>query len=187
MKPPTSGPTAAAIAAAAPTSAYARRCMAPSKLPWISDCIAGRSSDAPSPPTTAQKITIGSEALRERHRERADRVPEQAEHVGALAADQVADLAADQDERSRDERLERDRRLHAARGRVEVVHDGRDRHVHQRRVDDEHEHRHREQDREQMVAFRLLGSGSPSRCHAGSRPSTRLCAVLRGERPVSPI
>jgi hypothetical protein len=33
------------------------------------------------------------------------------------------------------------------RSRVEVPHDGRDRDVHQRRVDDEHEHRHREQDR----------------------------------------
>ena len=60
MKPPTSGPIAAAIAAAAPTSAYARRCIAPSKLPWISDCIDGSRSDAPSPPTTAQKMTIGS-------------------------------------------------------------------------------------------------------------------------------
>ena len=60
MKPPSSGPTAAAIAAAAPTSAYARRCIGPWKLPWISDCIAGRSSDAPSPPMTAQKMTIGS-------------------------------------------------------------------------------------------------------------------------------
>src|SRR5438270_494232 len=42
MKPPSSGPTAAAIPAAAPTSAYACFCAAPSKLPWMSDCIAGR-------------------------------------------------------------------------------------------------------------------------------------------------
>ena len=55
MNPPSSGPTAAAMAAAAPTSAYACFCAAPSKLPWISDCIAGSSSDAPSPPMTAQK------------------------------------------------------------------------------------------------------------------------------------
>jgi hypothetical protein len=27
-------------------------------LPWISDCIAGSSSDAPSPPTIAQNTTI---------------------------------------------------------------------------------------------------------------------------------
>ena len=60
MKPPRSGPTAAAIAAAAPTRAYVRRCAAPWKLPWISDCIAGSSSEAPRPPTMAQKMTIGS-------------------------------------------------------------------------------------------------------------------------------
>ena len=56
MKPPISGPTAAAIAAAAPTSAYTLRWAAPSKLPWISDCMPGSSSEAPSPPTTAQKM-----------------------------------------------------------------------------------------------------------------------------------
>ena len=56
MKPPSSGPTAAAIPAAAPTSAYACFCAAPSKLPWTSDCIAGRSSEAPRPPMIAQKM-----------------------------------------------------------------------------------------------------------------------------------
>ena len=60
MKPPSSGPTAAAIAADAPTSAYAFFCAAPSKLPWMSDCIAGSSSDAPSPPMIAQKMMTGS-------------------------------------------------------------------------------------------------------------------------------
>ncbi len=60
MKPPSRGPTAAAIAAAAPTSAYAFRCIAPSKFPWMSDCIAGRRREAPRPPMIAQKITIGS-------------------------------------------------------------------------------------------------------------------------------
>lgn len=60
MKPPSNGPTAAAIAAAAPTSAYARRCIAPSKFPWISACIDGSRSAAPRPPTIAQKTTIGS-------------------------------------------------------------------------------------------------------------------------------
>jgi hypothetical protein len=57
-KPPSSGPTAAAIAAEAPTSAYAFLRAAPSKFPWMSDCIAGSSSDAPSPPMIAQRITI---------------------------------------------------------------------------------------------------------------------------------
>ena len=50
----------AAIAAAAPTSAYAFFCIAPWKLPWIRDCIDGRSSDAPNPPMIAQKMMIGS-------------------------------------------------------------------------------------------------------------------------------
>ena len=39
--PPISGPTAAPTAAAAPTSAYVFFIAAPSKLPWINDCIAG--------------------------------------------------------------------------------------------------------------------------------------------------
>ena len=60
MKPPISGPTAAAIAAAAPTSAYVAFWAAPSKLPWMSDCIAGSRSDAPRPPMTAQKMKIGT-------------------------------------------------------------------------------------------------------------------------------
>ena len=98
------------------------------------------------------------EALRERHRQRSGRVAEQAEDVRALAAEEVADLAADQDEGRRDECFQRDRGLHAAGGRVEVVDDRRDRHVHQRRVDHEHEHRHREQDRDQLVAARFRGS-----------------------------
>jgi hypothetical protein len=58
-KPPSSGPTAAAIAAEAPTSAYAFRCIGPLKFPWISDCIDGSKSDAPSPPMTAQQMMIG--------------------------------------------------------------------------------------------------------------------------------
>ena len=58
MRPPSSGPTAAAIAAAAPTRAYTRFWAAPSKLPWMRDCMAGSRSDAPSPPITAQKMMI---------------------------------------------------------------------------------------------------------------------------------
>ena len=57
-KPPSNGPTAAATPEAAPTSAYAFVCAAPVKLPWISACIDGSSSDAPSPPMTAQKMMI---------------------------------------------------------------------------------------------------------------------------------
>jgi len=60
MNPPSSGPTAAAIAAAAPTSAYTFFCAAPSKFPWIRDCMAGSSSEAPSPPTIAQNTMIAA-------------------------------------------------------------------------------------------------------------------------------
>ena len=38
--------------------AYACRWEAPVKLPWISDCIAGRSREAPRPPVSAQKMMM---------------------------------------------------------------------------------------------------------------------------------
>ena len=94
----------------------------------------------------AQKTMIVVQVLGECHRRSPDGVGEQSQHVGALASDEVADLAADQDERGRDQRLDRDRRLDTAHGRVEVVYHRGDRHVHERRVDDEHEHRHCQQD-----------------------------------------
>ena len=99
------------------------------------------------------------DALSEGHRQGARRVPAETDDVGAFAADQVADLAADQDERRRHQRFERDRRLDGADGGVQVVDHGRDRHVHQRRVEHEHEHRHREQDGERAVERDLLGRG----------------------------
>ena len=110
------------------------------------------------------------QALRQRHRQRADRVGQQPQHVRPLAPDQVADLAADQDECRRDQRLQRDRRLHPADGRVQVLHHRRDRHVHQRGVDHQHEHRHRQQDGEPLVAGLLLGDAG-RRVH----PMKRLC------------
>jgi hypothetical protein len=109
--------------------------------------MAGSRSEAPRPPTIAQDDDR-EEALGKGHRKRATRVPEEAEDIGALPPDQVPDPASDQDERGRDERLERNRGLHPARRRVEVANDGRDRDVHHRRVDDEDEHRHRQQDGE---------------------------------------
>ena len=57
-KPPSKGPIDAPTAAAAPTKAYVLFMTAPSKLPWMSDCIAGSSREAPRPPMIAQKITI---------------------------------------------------------------------------------------------------------------------------------
>ena len=49
---------AVAMAADAPTKAYARSRSAPSKLPWTSDCMDGSSSAAPIPPMSAQKTMI---------------------------------------------------------------------------------------------------------------------------------
>ena len=46
------------MAADAPTIAYACFCAAPVKLPWISDCMAGSSNEAPSPPMIAQKMMM---------------------------------------------------------------------------------------------------------------------------------
>jgi hypothetical protein len=51
-------------------------------------------------------------------------VTEQAEDVRALATDEIADLASDQDEGGRNQRLEGDCSLDAAYRRVEVVHHG---------------------------------------------------------------
>ena len=64
------------------------------------------------------------------------------------------------------------RRLDAAQGGVQVVHDRCDRHVHERRVDDQHEHRHRDQDGEPGAAGRL------GRFHCDRRPDHRLRATL---------
>ena len=118
MKPPMSGPTAAAIAAAAPTSAYAFRCIGALEVAVDQRLHRGKQQRGAEPADDRPEDDDRQQALGERHRDRADRVAEQADHVGPLAADQVADLAPDQDERRRDERLERDRRLHAARRRV---------------------------------------------------------------------
>ena len=151
MKPPSSGPTAAAIAAAAPDQRVGPLLRGALEVAVDQRLHRGQQQRRAEPADDRPEDDDRGQALRERHRQRSDRVAEQPEHVGALAPDQVADLAADQDERGRDERLERDRRLHAARRRVQIVIDRRDRDVHQRRVDDEHEHRHREQDREPRV------------------------------------
>ena len=108
--------------------------------------MAGRRSEAPIPPKIAQKMMTGEQALGQGHRQRAKGVGEQAEHIRPLATDEVADFAVDQDERGGNQRLERDRRLDTADRRAEILDHGRDRHVHDRRVDDQHEHRHGQQD-----------------------------------------
>ena len=99
----------------------------------------------------AQKMMIAVQVLGQDHGQGAHRVAQQPEDVGQLAADEVADLAADEDERGRDEGLEGDGRLDAADGGVQVRDHGRDGHVHERRVHDQHEHRHGQQQREPRV------------------------------------
>ena len=123
------------------------------------------------------------QALGQRHRQGADGVAEQAQHVGALAPDEVADLAADQDERRGDQRLERDRGLDAADGRVEIVDHRGDRDVHQRRVDDEHEHRHRQQHGEPWIARRLLGGRRLAAPGSRHLPATRTPRLGFGPGP----
>ena len=125
------------------------------------------------------------QALGQRHGQRPDGVGEQPQDVGPLAADQVADLAVDQDERRRDQCLERDGGLHAAGGRVQVRDDRGDRHVHQRRVDHQDEHRRRQQ-QHQPTAARPLGftvfvwSGVHRAPSAPCRPTRPQSCRLRG-------
>ncbi len=80
--------------------------------------------EAPSPPMIAQKTMIAVRSWARVIGHRADGVADEPEHVCALAPDQVSDFAADQDEGSGDQRLERDRRLDAADRRVEIVDHG---------------------------------------------------------------
>jgi hypothetical protein len=166
MKPPTSGPIAAAIAAPGPSRGGDRRRGADERVgaplhgalevPVDQRLHRGKEERRAEAADDRPEDDDRQQALRQRHRESTGRVAQQPEHVRALATHQIADLAPDQDERRRHERFQRDRRLHTAGGRVEIVHDRRNRDVHQRRVDDQHKHRHRKQDREPHVAARLL-------------------------------
>ncbi len=121
----------------------------------------------------------GDQVLGQRHRQGAGGVGKQAQDVGALATDEVAHLAADQDERGRDQGLEGDRRLDAAHRRVEILDHCGDRDVHQRGVDDEHEHRRCQQQAQPRAVRRLLrGAGARLIAHGTSRahssPTRRL-------------
>jgi hypothetical protein len=61
--------------------------------------------------------------LPDHHRKSAGRIKNQTDHIGTLAAKEVADLAADQDEGSGHQRLDCHRRLNAAHRRVEIPDD----------------------------------------------------------------
>ena len=67
-------------------------------------------------PSWAKEEAVGNKMINAR----ADGVAEQTQHVGPLAPDEIADFAADQDERGGHQCLQRDRRLHAAGGRAEI-------------------------------------------------------------------
>ena len=111
-----------------------------------------------------------SQALSERHGQCAGGVGEQSQHIRPLPADQIAHLAADQDECGRDQRLQCDRRLDAAHRGVEILNDCGDRHVHQRRIDDQHEHRHRQQHGEPGIAGSLVRSARAGYLRDRGRP-----------------
>jgi hypothetical protein len=81
----------------------------------------GRKQERRADPTDERpEDDDGSQSLRECHRNGPDGIAEEPQHVRPFAADQVADLAADQDEGGGDERLERDRGLNAAHRGVKI-------------------------------------------------------------------
>ena len=79
------------------------------------------------------------DARAQRRRERADRVDDRTDDERPPPAPHVAELRAEQHERGHRQRVERDRGLHRVDARVEVFHDRRDRHVHDRAVEHHHE------------------------------------------------
>ena len=120
------------------------------------------------------------QALGECHRQGTDGITEQPQHIGPLAPEEITHLAADQDERGRHQRLQRDRRLDPAGGRVKIPNHRRDRHVHQRGVDHQHEHRRGQQDGKSRRARSLLWVAA-TRCF-GHRRSIILAGVRRAGR-----
>jgi hypothetical protein len=75
------------------------------------------------PPDDGPEEDDRGQALTDHHRQSAGRVENEADHVGTLAAEQVPELAADQDEGGGYQRLDRHRSLDAAHRRVEVPDD----------------------------------------------------------------
>ena len=82
--------------------------------------MAGSSREAPIPPTTAQKMMTAVRLWASAIARAPIGVAQQTQHVGPLAPDEIADLAADQDERGRHQCFQRDRRLNTADGRAEI-------------------------------------------------------------------
>ena len=76
---------------------------------------------------------------RQRGRQRPAGVDDAADRERALAAEDLADLAAGDHQRRHHERVHRDRRLDPGHRRVEILGDRRDRRIHHRRVQGHHE------------------------------------------------
>ena len=156
-KPPIRGPIAAAIAAGRTDQREDLGARLPFEVAVDQRLHRGEIERGAEPAEDRPEDDDRRQALREHHRERPDGVEHHAHDERALAAVQVTDLAADQDERSGHERLDRHGRLDPAHRRVEIVDDRRDRHVHERRVDHEHEHRGRQKDALPRDTSRALG------------------------------
>ena len=187
--PPMSGPAATAIAPADATMPYARGRSAVAKFDATSATIAGMISTAPMPSRNDQPRTRTREVRREGGGERARGVDHAADREGAAPADQRADLAAGDHERRHDERIERDRGLDPGHGRVEVLGDRRDRHVHHGTVERHEELPGRERQQHGPRGFgcridRRHRSLSPCTSRAGgtSRACPRRPRTRRGGR-----
>ncbi len=84
--------------------------------------------------------------------ERADSIDRQPDREGPVAAQDVAQLRAEQHERRHHQRVQGDRGLHTLDRRVEVLDDLRDRHVHHARVEHHDELRRGKDDHGQPLA-----------------------------------
>ena len=142
-------------------------------------------------PADQQDAEVGAQG----RGERPDPVDRQADREGAVAAEDVAELRAEQHERRHHERVEGDRGLHALDRRVEVVDDLRDRDVHDARVEHHHELRRGQDHHGQPLAHRdrvsqshWAMSGRPihptaRRPAAGPAHSLRSWRNRRGRKP----
>ena len=119
----------------------------------------------------------GGQTLREHHREGAGGIEDEAGDVRPLAAKEVTELAANQDEGGRDQGLQGHRRLDPADGGVEVPDHGGNGDVHERRIDYEDEHRHRQEDAQPRRARlrRHRPRSIPQACPFGHRPAPLHC------------
>ena len=146
--PPISGPSAAAIAPAAATSPYARGRVGLAEVRRDERDDRGhdqhRSQALEERPADDQHRQVRGQ----RRRERPAGVDDAPDRERALAAEDLADLAAGDHQGRHHQRVERDRRLDPGDSRADVLGDRGDRRVHDGRVEghDELPRRQRQQD-----------------------------------------